>query len=232
MAGPDPDGARFAVYFAPAADSAWGMFGQRWFAGAYRSAGVGEDRWQGMLQVPRRYGWHATLKAPFRLAAGVSESELIQRVTRLAGQLQAVPLGELSLQHFDGFVALATRSTPPALQALADRCVGDLDDLRAPLLPQEWARRQPQQLDERARALLQRYGYPHVLERFRYHMTLAMVDGPGQAAAVMACARSPVEALNRREGALLDRLCVFAEPRPGAAFQRRCDCMLLPAVRS
>ncbi|TXN21436.1 DUF1045 domain-containing protein, partial [Methylobacterium sp. WL19] len=38
--------------------------------------------------------------------------------------------------------------------------------------PPERARRRPERLDPRGRALLERWGYPHVFETFRFHMTL------------------------------------------------------------
>ena len=47
-----------------------------------------------------------------------------------------------------------------------------LDPFRAPLTPSERARRRPEDLDPRRRALLDRWGYPHVFEAFRFHMTL------------------------------------------------------------
>lgn len=218
--------ARYAVYFAPALDSPWSHFGRLWLHGTWQPSQIDAASWQARLQEPRRYGFHATLKAPFRLAPGCTPEALVQRLDKLAAQHRRVPLGPVEVQALDGYVALAPTAPPPALQALADRCVLDLDELRAPLTPADLARRQPHRLDDRGRALLQAHGYPHVLERFRFHMTLAMTVSADEAAAVQACARSPSMALQRDTPLVLDRLCLCAEQAPGAPFVRLQDFVL------
>jgi hypothetical protein len=217
---------RYAVYFAPALDSPWWEFGRLWLQGASRPPQIDAPAWQTMLHEPRRYGFHATLKAPFRLAPGCTVETLAQRLAMLATQHRRVPLGPVAVQALDGYVALAPTAPPPALQALAERCVLDLDDLRAPLTPADVARRQPHRLDERGRALLQAHGYPHVLERFRFHMTLAMTASADEAAAVQACAHGPLMALQRSTPLVLDRLCLCVEPAAGEAFVRLQDFVL------
>lgn len=218
--------ARYAVYFAPALDSPWSQFGRLWLQGGWRPPHIGASAWQAMLQEPRRYGFHATLKAPFRLASGCTPETLVQRLEQLAAQLRRVPLGPVEVMALDGYVALAPTVPPPSLQALAERCVLDLDDLRAPLTPADLVRRQPHRRDDRGRALLQAHGYPHVLERFRFHMTLAMTASVDEAAAVRACARSPSMALQRVTPLVLDRLCLCVEPAPGQPFTRLQDFVL------
>jgi hypothetical protein len=218
--------ARYAVYFAPALDSPWSHFGRRWLQGAWLRPHIESSAWPAMLQDPRRYGFHATLKAPFRLAPGGSRDMLVQRLGRLAGQLRGVALGPIEVKALVGYVALVPMAAPPALQALADRCVIDLDDLRAPTLPADLARRQPHRLDDRGRALLQAYGYPHVLERFRFHMTLAMTASAADAERVLACARGPVAALQSATPLVVDRLCLCVEPAMGQPFERLQDFVL------
>lgn len=218
--------ARYAVYFAPALDSPWSQFGRLWLQGAWQPAAIEAEAWQVMLQEPRRYGFHATLKAPFRLVPGCTPDALVQRLERLAGQHRRVALGPVEVQVLDGYVALVPTTPLPALQALAEHCVLDLDNLRAPLTPDDLARRQPHRLDDRGRALLQAHGYPHVLDRFRFHMTLAMTASADEAAAVQACARRPLMALQRDMPLVLDRLCLCAEPAGGQTFVRLQDFVL------
>jgi hypothetical protein len=67
---------------------------------------------------------------------------------------------------------LRLAQTPEALQALADRCVMQLDRFRQPSGDLELARRL-QGLDDEQRGLLLRWGYPHVLHRWRFHLTLS-----------------------------------------------------------
>jgi hypothetical protein len=74
--------------------------------------------------------------------------------------------------------------------------------------------------------LLQAHGYPHVLERFRFHMTLAMTASAAEAAAVRACAHGPLMALQRSTPLVLDRLCLCSEAAAGETFVRLQDFVL------
>src|SRR5262249_42199179 len=104
--------------------------------------------------------------------------------------------------------------------SLAAVCVMELDDLRAPPTAGELERRRPERLDPVGRDLLRRFGYPHVLDRFRFHMTLSgPVDGATAERAIDG-ARRTVASLNAGAPLLLDRICLFREDRPGAPFVR------------
>jgi hypothetical protein len=101
-----------------------------------------------------------------------------------------------------------------------------LDDLRAPLSPEEWGRRQVAQLDARGLELLNCYGYPYVLDRFRFHFSLTgPVDPSSQQRTIQALAEQ-VRHLNAATPLVLDRLCVFEETSPGAPFRRIADMAL------
>lgn len=127
---------------------------------------------QDVTRAPSRYGFHATLKAPMRLAPGVAEADLVAAAAALAAWHPPVPVGRLVVATLGAFTALVPDEAPPALGLFAAECVAALDPLRAPLSEAERARRRPERLDARERALLDRWGYPHVFERFRFHMTL------------------------------------------------------------
>ena len=232
--------ARYAVYFAPDRHSPWRMFGAHWLGRDEHDnsvltqpdlAGILPSELARFTEEPRRYGFHATLKAPFRLAAGVDESRLVTRLSALALKLKLVPLGPMGVTQIKNFVALVPINpelaySPTGLQALAATCVVELDDLRAPLLPAELARRQTSPLDSRANELLDLYGYPYVMERFRLHMTLTgQVDAP-LAQRVMAAVVPEVARLNAAAPLWLDRLCLFVESAPGAPFHRILDLKL------
>ena len=58
------------------------------------------------------------------------------------------------------------------LERLAADCVREFDSFRAPLTPEDRARRNPTALTARQCDHLDRFGYPYVLEDFRFHMTL------------------------------------------------------------
>ncbi|MDP4024660.1 DUF1045 domain-containing protein [Methylobacterium sp. NEAU 140] len=168
---------RYAVYALPAPGSALDAFGRAVLGydsanGAAVPHPPGLDDLAAVTGSPRVYGFHATLKAPMRLAPGHGEADLVAEAQRLAAGHPPVAVGPLRIAALGPFLALVPEAPPPALGLLAAECVAALDPLRAPPTEAERARRRPERLDARERALLDRWGYPHVFERFRFHMTL------------------------------------------------------------
>ncbi len=224
--------ARYAVYFSPEVQSPWWAFGARWIGRdeqkdiALRRAApcsLPDAALEHITAEPRRYGFHATLKAPFRLAERLGETDLLSSTHALARRLEPLPLGPVHLKELDDFLALVPDTAPPGLERLAQSCVAELDSLRAPMSEAEIQRRNPDKLDARGRELLALYGYPHVLERFRFHMTLT---GPVTAleARLVTLALAPdVSRLNAESPLVLDRLCIFREEAPGRPFLRIAD---------
>lgn len=226
---------RYAIYFAPAKESPWWDFGANWlgrneFDDAPLAAPVclpiAPDELFAITSEPRRYGFHATLKAPFRLSAGRTSDDLMARMAALAANLAPVVLGPLQALSLGKFVALLPVKSTGDLAALAEACVVGLDDMRAALSEEDLARRQIGQLDARAMELLRCYGYPYVLERFRLHFTLTgPVDQPTRQRVIQAVAER-VSQLNTAAPLLLDRLCLFKESAPGQPFRRIADMVL------
>lgn len=168
---------RYAIYYAPEggalADAAARWLGWDPVLGqALAQPDLGLDLAR-LTEEPRKYGFHGTIKPPFRLAEGVDLADLDAAVTRLAASLRPVEMPGLALHLLERFLALTPTGDASALQDLAARVVEDLDLLRAPLTEAEIARRRPERLTLRQRALLDRYGYPFVMEEFRFHLTLS-----------------------------------------------------------
>ena len=227
--------ARYAVYFAPARDSPWRRFGAHWLGRDEHDSTalpqtlletISAEELTRITHEPRRYGFHATLKAPFRLADGYDDTDLVARLGALALTLQPVALGPLRPAFLGDFVALIPESPPAALDSLAAACVTELDDLRAPLQSAELARRRVDWLDARHAELLARYGYPYVLERFRLHFTLTGPVDEAVAKRVERAVASDTARLNAEAPLWLDRLCLFVEPTPNAPFHRIIDLTL------
>lgn len=141
-----------------------------------------------LTAAPRRYGLHATLKAPFRLRPGRTEGELSEAIAALAARLGPVR-AELALADLDGFVALTPLGDARAIGDLAAESVRALDAFRAPSPPEELARRRAGGLSAAQDAHLVRWGYPHVMDAFRFHVTLTGPLGPGEAGPVLAALR-------------------------------------------
>ena len=55
------------------------------------------DSWRSMTSEPRRYGFHATLKAPFRLRIDLDVADLIDNVAEFASKLAPFDASELKV---------------------------------------------------------------------------------------------------------------------------------------
>ncbi len=119
-----------------------------------------------------RYGFHATLKPPFRLNNRFSLAELEKKLATLASRTAAFYCSPLEVRKLGHFIALTPSQTCPQLQKLASQCVQDLDPFRAPLTDDEIHSRLQQNLSDNQKQLLGLWGYPYVLDEFRFHMTL------------------------------------------------------------
>ena len=165
----------------------------------------------------RRYGFHATLKAPFHLAESETEAELDDAVATFAASADPILLSKLMPTRIDGFLALVPGSPAPDLDRLAGETVIAFDRFRAPLSDAEVKRRNPEALSpEEFRNLLQ-WGYPYVFESFRFHMTLTGRVGDPDLARVRAAIDEFFAPVLERP-ATVDGLALFVEPEPGAPF--------------
>ncbi len=174
---------RYAIYYVPHAASLLWRFGSSvlgFDADAFMDVGYPDHplfqdpaalAW---TAAPRRYGFHATLKAPFHLAPGHGAADLAADLEGFASEQRAFAV-DLKLASVRDFLALVTVEPSAGLQRLADRCVSAFDAYRAPLTASDRERRHPERLSERGRAHLDRWGYPFVFEDFRFHMTLTGV---------------------------------------------------------
>jgi hypothetical protein len=175
-----PDHERYAIYWAPdAAHPLWAA-GCEWLGRdpSLAPAGTGLKPPRPNVATPARYGFHATLKAPIRLAAGSSRADLQRAAAALARRHRVFEMPALHVAWLQDFVAVRPvvplHATHP-LRQLADACVRDLDDHRAPAPAGEVARRAAQTADgdPSGLALLARWGYAHVFDGWRFHMTLS-----------------------------------------------------------
>lgn len=228
-----PDAWRHAVYFAPAADHPLWRAGCSWL-GRDPCRVPAPPPTREAVRSPWRYGWHATLKAPIRLHEGASEARWLDAVATLAASHAAFEMPALAVARVDDFLALAPCEPLDAahpLRRLADDCVLRLDRWRAPLTPQERARQSRPGMSERQLDQVEHYGYAHVLDDWRFHMTLSDSIAGWPLAQVDALQR---EAALHFESTLAeplrcDALCVFVEPAPGAPFELRHRFDLAPA---
>lgn len=168
---------------------------------------------------PARYGFHATLKPPFRLANGQSGHMLDTALRRFAQSHASVALGPLEVTALSGFVALRPVAPPPGLRALADDVVRTFDTFRRPAGAAELRRRRRAGLTPRQESNLATWGYPYVMDDFRLHFTLTgRLPDDVRPRAVTALAQYLAPAL--APPMTIDALWLFVEPSPGAPFRQ------------
>lgn len=222
--------ARYAIYAAPHPDSALWRFGSDVLGydaatgqetGSLALAGRDAAAWRELTRRPRSYGFHGTLKAPFRLAEGHAARDLEADMFDHASRLHSFAMGPLGVTSLSdpqdgGFVALVPVVAPPELQGLEAGIVRHFDKYRAPSTPQEIARRNPSALTERQQQSLARHGYPFTGADYRFHMTLT--GHAHDADAIADCLAT--EMANRIGTARMnvDALVLFAQPAPDKPF--------------
>lgn len=217
---------RYALYFAPAPGSRWWRFGCEWLGRDPISGraheplilpGLAREEVAAITQAPRRYGFHATLKAPFALADGRTVNDLHRALREFAVTQPVLRLGQLMLHDMDGFLALRpTEKT--AVRRLADACVERFDFLRAPPTASDVARRRAAGLTPRQEDLLAQWGYPYVLDQFRFHLTLTDRLPDTQRERVCAALAPLVQALGA-EPLLVDSVCLFEQASARTPFR-------------
>ncbi|KEO57383.1 DUF1045 domain-containing protein [Thioclava indica] len=212
---------RYAIYHAPRAPGL-AKAGAHWL-GWDAAAGIAcaHPKLDGLprpladlTEAPRKYGFHATIKAPFALAAGVSHKDVRAELAGLAQDLAPLDLAGLEVAALGDFLALRPIGDVRALQAMAARVVEALDPFRAPLTPAQRAKRNPDRLNARQCDLLARFGYPYVLEQYQMHMTLSGALSKADRDALLPIAQAYFAPHLTRPHPIAD-LCLFGEARDG-----------------
>lgn len=166
---------RYAVYYTPRAQSALSKSVASWLGrDAFEDVEVETSHGLDAYVVsPRRYGFHGTLKAPFRLADAVEEKDLLELFESFCAGQSAFTLPKITLGKLGSFFALVPAEPDEALSALASDVVKAFEPMRAALTHGEIERRNPDRLTPRQREHLMRWGYPYVMDEFRFHLTLS-----------------------------------------------------------
>lgn len=218
---------RAAIYFAPPPGSAAWQAGSRWLGrDAATNAPLPQPRIDGveactlaqLTAEPRRYGWHATLKPPFRLRQGLSLDALDSAVYALCREWRPVPLPALRVARLGHFLALRPEGDTAPVNALAAACVQRLHALAQPLNDAELARRRRAGLSPHQDELLRAWGYPWVLDEFRFHCSLTGDLRGTDEAQVQSIERAAQEAFDQLPAQPITSLAVSIEREPGADF--------------
>lgn len=212
---------RIALYYAPATDDPLHGCASVWLGrDAATGAALAQSPVAGIdiaeiTADARGYGFHATLKPPFRLRGDVRSA--LQATKEFAGRTAPFALPPLQITDLDGFLALHESLPCPPLNALADGAVTALDAHRATPTEAEIARRKPEKLSPRQREYLQDWGYPYVFAEWRFHMTLTRRLTATEKASVLPAVTKGLGDAPSLTRTISD-ICVFAQATPGAPF--------------
>jgi putative phosphonate metabolism protein len=220
--------ARYAIYYAPERATRLWQFGTSVLGSDPETGaavpqvapdGFSSDDWQSLTASPRRYGFHATLKAPFALTPGKTEKDLFAAFRAFAGRQIAFSSPPLTPILYGDYVTLQEATCDPRLAALAGLCVREFDAFRAPPAETDRARRNPQGLSAREREHLENWGYPYVFEDFTFHMTLAGPLPENRGRDVLSALSGAYDQAVRDEDLLIRSLSIFVEAGPGEPFR-------------
>ena len=212
---------RIALYYAPEAHDPLHQRASAWLGrDAVSGAALPQKPVAGIdiaeiTADARGYGFHATLKPPFRLQGDVPAA--LEAARDFAARTPAFALPPLHVTDLDGFLALREATPCPALQTLAGGCVTALDAHRAPPTEAEIARRNPEKLSPRQREYLHDWGYPYVFAEWRFHMTLTRRLTPAEKAIILPAVTEALGDAPDLARSVAD-ICVFAQAAPGAPF--------------
>jgi Protein of unknown function (DUF1045) len=226
---------RYAIYFVPAAESALYRFGSSILGyDCYSGKDVplpdefapDAALWRGLRQEPRRYGFHATLKAPFHLLPSCTEAQLTSAFVSFAALGHRVVRVAPEVALISGFAAIVPRQPSAAVAALADTCTTMFDAFRAPMSARERARRVAADLSQSQMHNLERWGYPYLFRDYRFHMTLTGKLAGDGADAVLSRLSRAFDGECGDQTLAIDRLALLRQDGEHAAFRVLCQAEL------
>jgi len=170
---------RYAIYFTPA-PGPLADFGAAWLGwDPVQGVAVAHPEIDGLprpiakiTETPRKYGLHATIKPPFRLHGENTESALCTALEAFCADQPVIALDGVNVAQLGRFLALRPAGDEVKLNSMANDAVRAFDPFRAPLTEGELAKRRAAGLTAAQDAVLQSWGYPYVMEEFRFHITL------------------------------------------------------------
>jgi putative phosphonate metabolism protein len=220
---------RYAIYFVPQQDSELYRFGAAVLGYdchtgdgvPFLELGIAASTWADLTEAPRTYGFHATLKAPFRLRPELREADLIAALRRFArGRNQrSAPILTPVVEPLADFIAIVPQSATAPIVQLATDCVTAFDHFRAPMSSEERARRLHAGLSARQAEHLEKWGYPYVLEDFRFHMTLTAGLDRDRRAALLKLLQEAFAKVHGSRAVAIDRIALVRQDSSAARFR-------------
>ena len=218
---------RYAISFTPPVHHALSVTAAGWLGRNVYSGDTVEPRFNSFMThhdvafhtaAPRRFGFHAKLKAPFLLAPGKTEAMLLNALMRFAGGVTPFSLPLLEVARLGDFFGLLPAAPCETMNFLAAAVVQEFDPFRAPLSEEEFERREPDRLTAPQFANLHRWGCPYVMDEFRFHMPLTGPVGRQDAPRIESALREVFDPV-LREPVRVSSLALFVEEESGSPFR-------------
>ncbi len=218
---------RYGVYFCPSPSAPLYDQGSQWLG---RDAVTGaaiepnlpdhirHEDWLRVTDSPRRYGFHATLKPPFRLADNATFEDLHAALSEFAYTHDAFYAPLLEVGALGRFLALILSAPSEEFSRLAADSVSYFDRFRAPATEEETTQRLRGSLSPSERAHVLRWGYPYVFDTWKFHMSLTSSMHTKSLSLFEPYLRSRFASACEHP-MLIDSICIFHEAFPGAAFR-------------
>jgi Protein of unknown function (DUF1045) len=208
---------RYAIYFVPSPQSRLAAFGETLFQCQQLPAFLAGMVDEGWNAAAVRYGFHATLKAPFHLRPNHTEADIRAAALFVAAAIPRFQVDRLVVSRIDDFIALTPAPhAAPELGQLAAACVRGFEHLRAPLSAADRERRLAVGLSARETAHLDSWGYPYVFDQFQFHMTLTGPVAPEHAEAMQRALAVHYAAFDHPVG--IDAITISRQPSRDASF--------------
>ena len=164
---------RYAIYYSPDPGSPLAAFSSAWFGPESKlKSALDRSYIDSITTGPRRYGFHGTLKPPFELNPLLSLDGLLEAARIFARTVTPVELPPLELDVIGKFLALTPTSDSAALEKLAAACVRGFEAFRVPMTAEQIIQYKQNKLTVHQEQMLKHWGYPYVMEEFRFHMSV------------------------------------------------------------
>jgi putative phosphonate metabolism protein len=216
---------RYAIYFTPPPASPLARFGasvlgydcfERVDVAHPQTKTLNGKTFARITAEPRKYGFHATLVAPFHLEKA-TENDLLAALSDFTGSNLPIDIGPLAVDTIGAFVALKPGTNIPKVDKLAAALVEFFDAYRAAPTEKDRVRRMTAHLSPRQRELLGRWGYPFVFDQFRFHMTLTNSLQAAEFASVKSALVELYSAISRNH-VEIDALSLMRQDGPDERF--------------
>ena len=163
---------RYAIYYIP--EQPLFQLGSDWLG--WNSLTGSEiplsDDQRGITKRPRKYGFHATIKPPFVLSPDHTQDDLKTEFKSFCQSTSPATGGNLKISRLGRFLAITQDHPASDVTAFAAAAVTHFDKFCAPLSEDAIAKRRQSKLSPQQDMLMLRWGYPYVMQEFKFHMTL------------------------------------------------------------